>query len=103
MRRLGARGGDLDGADALVLHYSVWSRAVEAALASGAPLGVCYHNVTPGALIRAYNPGLADACDRARAELPRLRGPRRGPRGRLRLQRPRAAAGRASARRGWCR
>ncbi len=66
--------GDLEGADALVLHYSVWSRAVEAALASGAPLGVCYHNVTPGSLIRAYNPGLADACDRARAELPRLRG-----------------------------
>jgi glycosyltransferase involved in cell wall biosynthesis len=74
VRRLGARGGDLEGADALVLHYSVWSRAVEAALASGTRLGVCYHNVTPGALIRAYNPGLADACDRARAELPRLRG-----------------------------
>jgi glycosyltransferase involved in cell wall biosynthesis len=74
VRWLGARGGDLDGADALVLHYSVWSRAVEAALSSGAPLGVCYHNVTPGSLIRAYNPGLADACDRARAELPRLRG-----------------------------
>ncbi|HSJ73854.1 MAG TPA: hypothetical protein VK904_06015, partial [Miltoncostaeaceae bacterium] len=26
VRRLGARGGDLDGAEALVLHYSVWSR-----------------------------------------------------------------------------
>jgi glycosyltransferase involved in cell wall biosynthesis len=74
VRRLGARGGDLDGADALVLHYSVWSRAVEAALASAAPLGVCYHNVTPGPLIRPFNPRLADACDRARAELPRLRG-----------------------------
>lgn len=72
--RLDRRGGDLEGADALVLHYSVWSRAAEAALSSRAPLGLCYHNVTPGSLIRAYNPSLADACDRARAELPRLRG-----------------------------
>ena len=103
VRRLGARGGDLDGADALVLHYSVWSRAVEAALASGAPLGVCYHNVTPGSLIRAYNPGLADACDRAARRAAAPARPRRGPRGRLRLQRPRAAARPGWARRGWCR
>jgi glycosyltransferase involved in cell wall biosynthesis len=74
VERLGSRAGDLDDAGALVLHYSVWSRAVEVALASDAPLGVCYHNVTPGSLIRAYNPGLAHDCDRARAELPRLRG-----------------------------
>ncbi len=36
------------------------------------PLAVCYHNVTPGHLLRAYNPALADDCDRARAALPLL-------------------------------
>src|SRR5262245_18904026 len=50
VRRLGAGGGVLNGADGLVLHYSVWSRAVEAALAARAPLVVCYHNITPGSL-----------------------------------------------------
>jgi glycosyltransferase involved in cell wall biosynthesis len=73
-RRADRSGGDLQTADGLVLHYSVWSRVVEDALAARAPLAVCYHNVTPGDLLRPWNPGLADACDRGRAALPRLAG-----------------------------
>ena len=73
VRRLDARGERLRG-DALVVHYSVWSRAVEAALTSDRPVALCYHNVTPGGLLRAYNPALADECDRARASLARLTG-----------------------------
>lgn len=72
--RLDARGGRLRAADALVLHYSVWSEAVEAALAAGPPVALCYHNVTPGPMLRPWNPGLADECDRARAGLARLAG-----------------------------
>jgi glycosyltransferase involved in cell wall biosynthesis len=33
-----------------------------------------YHNITPGSLLREYNPVLADHCDKARAALPELRG-----------------------------
>lgn len=57
---------------ALVLRYSIWSAAAEAALASDAPLAVVYHNVTPGHLLRAANPAVADLCDAGRARLPSL-------------------------------
>lgn len=43
-----AGGGALAAADGILIHYSIWSRVVEAALAAAAPLGVIYHNVTPG-------------------------------------------------------
>lgn len=58
----------------VILHYSIWSAVVPAALAAGGPLGVCYHNVTPGSLLRQHNPALADDCDRARGALTGLRG-----------------------------
>ena len=70
VRRLAEVGGLGEGP--LILHFSIWSAVVTAALRSSGPLAVCYHNVTPAELLRPYNPGLADDCDRARAELPRL-------------------------------
>ncbi len=73
-RRVDRSASELRRADGLVLHYSVWSRVVDDALAASAPLAVCYHNVTPGDLLRPWNPALADACDRGRAALPRLAG-----------------------------
>jgi len=73
-RRADRSAAELRRADALVLHYSVWSRVVDDALAARAPLAVCYHNVTPGDLLRPWNTALADACDRGRAALPRLAG-----------------------------
>ena len=73
-RRVDRSASELRRADGLVLHYSVWSRVVDDALAAPAPLAVCYHNVTPGDLLRPWNPALADACDRGRAALPRLAG-----------------------------
>lgn len=59
---------------AVVLHYSVWSNALERFLETGGPRVLCYHNVTPGHLLRGHNPALAHLCDEARASLPRLRG-----------------------------
>jgi glycosyltransferase involved in cell wall biosynthesis len=58
----------------LVLHYSIWSRAAEAALEAPGPLGLVYHNITPGELLREANPAAAEMCDRGRAELVRFRG-----------------------------
>lgn len=59
---------------AVVLHYAVWSNALERFLETGGARVLCYHNVTPGHLLREHNPALADLCDEARASLPRLRG-----------------------------
>jgi glycosyltransferase involved in cell wall biosynthesis len=57
-----------------VLHYTVWSASAEVALAAKRPIGLCYHNITPGDLLRDFNPGLAALCDRGREALPRFRG-----------------------------
>jgi glycosyltransferase involved in cell wall biosynthesis len=59
---------------AVVLHYAVWSNALERFLETSGPRVLCYHNVTPGHLLREHNPALADLCDEARASLPRLSG-----------------------------
>jgi glycosyltransferase involved in cell wall biosynthesis len=60
--------------DAVVLHYAVWTDAFERFLSAPGPRVLCYHNVTPGDLLRAHNAALADLCDEARAALPRFRG-----------------------------
>jgi glycosyltransferase involved in cell wall biosynthesis len=58
----------------IVLHYAAWSPTVDAALAAKGPVALCYHNITPGELLRAFNPATADVCDRGRAELAVFRG-----------------------------
>lgn len=60
--------------DAVVLHYAVWSHALDRFLDAPGPRVLCYHNVTPGELLREHNAALADLCDRARAALPRFEG-----------------------------
>jgi glycosyltransferase involved in cell wall biosynthesis len=67
-------GANLLAEGAVVLHYSIWSRVVEAVTALRVPLVLVYHNVTPGDLMRPANPELADLCDQARSRLARLRG-----------------------------
>lgn len=75
VHRLDGRGPRvLAGAAGLVLHYSIWGAAAEAAITHGAPLGVVYHNVTPGELLRAANREVAAMCDRGRAHLASLSG-----------------------------
>jgi glycosyltransferase involved in cell wall biosynthesis len=58
----------------VILHYSVWSAAVEAVLTASGKRVLWYHNITPGSLLREFNPDLAALCDRGRDALPRLRG-----------------------------
>src|SRR5206468_4562579 len=63
----------LDGG-VVILHYSVWSEAVDAALAASAKRILWYHNITPGSFLREFNPEIAALCDQGREALPRLRG-----------------------------
>jgi len=58
----------------VVLHYAVWSDTAETALRAKGPVALCYHNITPGELLRDFNPATADMCDRGRAALAVFRG-----------------------------
>jgi len=69
VRTLDRAGKRLVDDGALLLRYALWSATAEVALHASGPLGLCYHNITPGELLRDYNPALADLCDRGRAAL----------------------------------
>ena len=56
----------------VLLRYSIWSKAAQAALDSATSLGVIYHNITPPDLVARSNPAIAALCSRARRELPRI-------------------------------
>src|SRR6266498_4815991 len=58
----------------LILRYALWSATAETALRARGPVALCYHNITPGELLRDFNPSLAELCDRGREALPVFRG-----------------------------
>lgn len=68
-RRLNRAGRQLLNAGSVLLRYALWSETADVALRARGPTGLCYHNITPGDLLRGYNPDLADLCDRGRAAL----------------------------------
>ena len=72
--RLNRDGKRLVNDGALLLRYALWSATAEVALRSKTPTALCYHNITPGDLVRDFNPALADLCDRGRAALAGFRG-----------------------------
>ena len=74
IRRLRRSSRRLVNKDGVVLHYSVWSTTARAALRARAPVALCYHNITPGELLREFNPELAALCDRGRDALESFRG-----------------------------
>jgi len=59
-------------ADVLLVHYSIWSDAVERALQGPARVVVRYHNVTPAHWFEGVNEVVASLCRVARARLPEL-------------------------------
>lgn len=59
--------------DLVLLHYTAWSAAAEAALAGGWPLVLVYHNVTPPAYLEGLDPAALRATAEGRARLPELR------------------------------
>jgi glycosyltransferase involved in cell wall biosynthesis len=74
VHRLDRVGRRLVNEGALVLHYALWSATAETALSAQGPLALYYHNVTPGDLLRDFNPAVADLCDQGRNALTLLRG-----------------------------
>jgi glycosyltransferase involved in cell wall biosynthesis len=58
--------------DVLIVHYSIWSEAVDRALATPARIVVRYHNVTPAHWLEGVNEVIAALCRTARARLPEL-------------------------------
>jgi len=67
VRPLARRPAD---AAAVILRYSIWSRAVEDVLARPPRrLAVVYHNVTPPEMLERVNPRVAQLCRRARGGL----------------------------------
>jgi glycosyltransferase involved in cell wall biosynthesis len=74
VRRLDRAGRRLVNEGSLVLHYALWSATAETALQAMGPLAFCYHNITPGELLRDFNPTVAELCDRGRDELTVFQG-----------------------------
>ena len=74
VHRLDRGSKRLLGRGRFTLHYTVWSSAAQVALEAERPFGLCYHNITPGELLREFNPGLAALCDQGRAALAGFRG-----------------------------
>jgi glycosyltransferase involved in cell wall biosynthesis len=74
VHRLDRRSRRLLDDGSVVLRYALWSTTVDAALDAEGPVALCYHNITPGKLIREFNPAVADLCDRGRATLSIFKG-----------------------------
>ncbi len=73
VHRLDEAGRHLLAEGKIVLRYAIQSEVIEAAFEAPERVALCYHNITPGYLLRDYNPVLADLCDEGRAALFRLR------------------------------
>jgi len=71
---LNRAGKRLVSEGALLLRYALWSATAEVGLRANGPTALCYHNITPGELLRGFNPRLAELCDRGRAALAGFRG-----------------------------
>jgi glycosyltransferase involved in cell wall biosynthesis len=74
VQRLDRAGRRLVNEGNLVLHYAVWSATAEIALAASGRLALYYHNITPGELLRDFNPAVAELCDQGRDALTLFRG-----------------------------
>ena len=74
VRRLDRKGKRVLHEGGTIVRYAIWSASTEAAFRTDGPRALCYHNITPGELLRDFNPELADLCDRGRDALSELNG-----------------------------
>ena len=74
VRPLNRAGKRLVSRSAVLLRYALFSATAEVALRAKGRVALVYHNITPGELVRDFNPELADLCDRGRAALARFDG-----------------------------
>jgi glycosyltransferase involved in cell wall biosynthesis len=69
VHRLDKGGRRLLEEGTIVLRYAIYSKTADVALAAPERVALCYHNITPGHLLRDFNPSVAELCDRGRAAL----------------------------------
>src|SRR6266540_3047690 len=69
VHRLDRRGRRLLAQGKVILRYAIYSETSGIALATPERVALCYHNITPGHLLRDYNSALAELCDRGRRAL----------------------------------
>jgi glycosyltransferase involved in cell wall biosynthesis len=74
VHRLNRGGRRLMNEGRVVLRYALWSATMKAALRAKARIALAYHNITPGALLRDFNPAIAELCDRGRDALAAFQG-----------------------------
>jgi glycosyltransferase involved in cell wall biosynthesis len=74
VKMLDRAGRRLADEGVVVLRYALWSPTVDVALQADGPVALCYHNITPGKLLRDFNATIADLCDRGRAALTQFDG-----------------------------
>jgi glycosyltransferase involved in cell wall biosynthesis len=72
VHRLDKGGRRLLEEGTIVLRYAIYSKTADVALAEPERVALCYHNITPGDLLRDFNPSVAELCDRGRAALSSL-------------------------------
>ena len=69
VHRLDRAGKRLIEKGNVVLRYAIGSSTAELALRKPEQVALCYHNITPGEYLRAFNPHIAELCERGRAAL----------------------------------
>jgi glycosyltransferase involved in cell wall biosynthesis len=74
VRRFDRAGKRFLKTGSILLRYALWSATADWAIGAQAPLALCYHNITPGRLLREFNPRLAELCDRGRDSLRLFQG-----------------------------
>ena len=69
VHRLDREGKRLLAEGVVVLRYAIGSKTAKFAMRRPDQLAFLYHNITPGDLLRDFNPTVADLCDRGREAL----------------------------------
>jgi glycosyltransferase involved in cell wall biosynthesis len=69
VHRLDRTGKRLLSEGAVILRYAIGSKTAKIAMRSPEQVALVYHNITPGDLLRDFNPGVAELCDRGREAL----------------------------------
>jgi glycosyltransferase involved in cell wall biosynthesis len=75
VHRLDRSGRRLLSEGVVILRYAIGSKTAKIALRRPDQVALLYHNITPGELLRDFNPGVAELCDQGREALSSLARP----------------------------
>ena len=69
VHRLDREGKHLLSEGVVILRYAIGSKTAKIAMRRPEQVALLYHNITPGNLLRDFNPTVAELCDRGREAL----------------------------------